>query len=135
MSPRRIWALPIILLGLTRCTTDPADTSLAEPNDASAHTSRAFIWIPRPRATGLPCDEDDDCASHECWDYSHVDPKCGGKMCSDSCSTNADCERLASSAGVSNASRARCGGDHRCDLSAFAADFGAMLYCFTEPSP
>jgi hypothetical protein len=80
-------------------------------------------------ASGLPagdqsCSTDSDCASGICWDFSHYDSTCGGTMCSETCSTNADCVQFFTPLGASDPGSAVCGSDYRCDpLSAQAGVF------------
>lgn len=67
-------------------------------------------------AFGEICEEDTDCLSGICWDFSDYDPLCFGKVCSQTCLSDADCQELADLAGAIDPGNARCGQDGLCDL-------------------
>ena len=106
-------------------TTDTGTSDAATDTGTSDAATDASADSGSGAAFGGRCTANADCATGLCWDFSDYDMFCGGKICSDMCTTDTDCQDKASAAGASSPADAQCLSDGTCDL--VGAGIGAFF--------
>lgn len=83
-----------------------------------------------PLEIGESCNDDSECMTGVCWDFSDYDPFCFGTACSLNCATDIQCVNAMTIAGAPFPMESNCGADGRC--STLGTGFGA--YACAGPS-
>ncbi|MEM7154483.1 MAG: hypothetical protein AAF799_16670 [Myxococcota bacterium] len=98
------------------------DTGLAEESSSEGGFG--------PLEVGESCNDDSECMTGVCWDFSDYDPFCFGTACSVNCASDVQCVNAMAIAGAPDPSASSCGADGRC--STLGTGFGA--YACAGPS-
>lgn len=109
-------------------SSDDGASSSSSGDDASSSSSDDGGGVV---PVGGDCNQDGDCASGICWDFSHYDQLCFGTACSVGCSTDDDCVEQLTDAGAMYPEASICGDDGRCWM--VGTGFGA--YACAAPVP
>lgn len=89
--------------------TDGTSTGTGSSSGSGSSSTGGGLGI------GETCEDDDECASGVCWDFSDYDKMCGGAVCSTTCKNTDECIEAFEEAGAPTPKGSTCGEDGRCD--------------------
>lgn len=95
--------------GASDAIADATSDTTTDGGDSGSDGSRSL-------PTGETCMASGDCISGICWDFRDIDPLCGGRVCSESCTMDTECQDIARAQGASQPLRASCDRRGQCDF-------------------